>query len=253
MLCKKCKKKTEPMDLYCLECGTPTESYKEHFNVRSLLKKSSEETNTYKPNFHFFYIIVMLVILLFIGLAHFQVFSEKALFNYIYLNVSMILVIPFLLLPFGTISEYRNEPAKLSDTFKFYPKLMLLILCLSIYFAVLKIICQGDPILNLVRLILVLWGLAIVFPVVFLIFNRNSEPQMDTLTIFRLIKKAYIAGKYLRWHQFSLCLILGVINLISVVLIFVPLPAAMNFTGNTMYLWFKKQEEFGLYDKHKDY
>ena len=266
MICKTCKKKNDQLDLYCLHCGTPSESYKLHFKVSEILKRSNEAAKKQKSNFHFYYIIVALIILLAVYLANFNIISDNYLFNYVFLNISMVILLPILMLPFspplseggkGAIPPLteggRGAIPPLTEggrgeLFKFYPKLLIFTLIVVLYFAFLKLICQTDPILNLVRLVLVVWGIAIVFPVPFLIFNDNNNTN-----IIRIIYKAYNAGKYLRWQQFSLCFILAIMNSVAVLLLLIPLPSTLNFTANVMNIWHQKQQDFMLYDKNKDY
>jgi hypothetical protein len=127
------------------------------------------------------------------------------------------------------INGWGNGNKALFD--KYYPKFLFFILLIVLYFAFLKLICQGDPILNLVRLVLILWGLAIAFPVPMLIINREES-------VFQSVKKGYIAGKYLRWHQ---------INLIALSLFNLP------YLNDIFNVWYKKQEEFKLYERDNDY
>jgi len=237
MFCKECKNKLVSIDLYCSHCGNPTVALKQHFNIKNVLTQASKSAQTQKESFYFFNLSIALLILFVVYLAHFQIIFQTVFYNYIFLNISVVLLSPFLLLSFATIPEQKNLP----DTFQFYPKLLLFTTSVALYFATLKIICQGDPILNLVRFILVLWGLAIAFPIPFLIFNHSKHKG-------RLIFKAYLAGKYLRWQQFALCVILGFCSLVSIWL-----PSSLVFIGNTMYIWYKKQNEFELYQKNKDY
>ena len=246
MICDNCKKKVDSIDLYCLSCGIPTVNYKQHFNVKSILKKTSENVKNQETNYTFYYIGITIFLLAVLYLTHFNIVSENLFYNYAILNVSMIVFVPLYFLPLATISDSKKNTKRLRDSFNLYPKFALFVFVFILYLWVLKIICQGDPILNIVRFIMVLWGMAVVFPVPFLIIN-------DEKNIFLLIYKAYIAGKYLRWQQFALCLFLGIINFLSVLLVLVPLPSALNYTNSVMYLWYKKQEEFQLYEKDKNY
>ncbi|MCL2065043.1 MAG: hypothetical protein FWG98_11850 [Candidatus Cloacimonetes bacterium] len=278
MICNNCKKKLSPIDLYCINCGVPSEGYRQQFNIKTIIKESIENSKNQQSSNNFYYIGVTIVLLLIIYLTHFQVISSMFWFNYLFINISMIFLSPLLLMPLASIytpvaplplkkDESKSKTAnltehkKLSDTKRYYPQLVLFVLILVLYFAVLKLICQGDPILNIVRFILVLWGLSIAFPVPFLIFSINNQKeenkekisQQNCKNIFYLYKRGYYAGKYLRWHQLTLCLVCGILNLLSILLILVPLPATINFTGNVMYIWHKKQEQFSLYNKDKDY
>ena len=318
MICRNCKKKLTTLDLYCLECGLPSESYHEQFKVKKILKQAWENSRKSSSGFNFYFIGIALALLLTLYLTYFEVISENGFFNYLFVNVCMIFIFPLLLLPFATFSKMRIEnednkrrgknnnspppsppthtswggqnkgkmpltsteassgttlrglnkgktpPPPISNPIgdwsyrveqlkRFYPQLLLFTFIMAIYFAFLKLICQGDPILNIVRFILVLWGLAIAFPIPFLIFFYGNNQEGNAGNIITLFKKGYYAGKYLRWQQFALIFFCGILNIISVFLILIPLPETMNFMGNVMYIWYHKQEEFLLYDKEKDY
>jgi len=246
MICKLCKKKTIDTDIYCLTCGKATDSYKEQFRIKKTLQEAKVSAKSEGNNLIFYYIPIAVVLIALAYISSHDILTDSHWINYILFNVSAILIVPLLILPFCLVIREREDISGLKQAFAYYPKLLLFVALIALYFFALKIICQGDPILNLVRLILVLWGIAIAFPVPFLIFTRNE-------CVFKSIRRGYIAGKYLRWHQFGLSLILGVLLLASVLLLLIPLPVTMNFAGHLMYVWHKKQGEFQLHDKPKDY
>ena len=250
MVCKSCKKKLSTIDIYCLSCGVPTEGYREQFRLKKIIGLAKEGCSLDKTNNIFYVISVALVMIAFVYIVENNFISESYWVNYISMNLFMVLFVPLLMLTFGA-GRRELEAGSLETGFifafkKYYMKLVIFVFLVVFYFFILRVICQGDPILNLVRLILVCWGIAIVFPVPFLIFSRDES-------VFCSIKKAYIAGKYLRWHQFSLSFVLAGMLLLSVLLVLVPLPYSMRFTGHLLRVWYNKQDEFQLYDKSKDY
>ena len=246
MVCKQCKKKVECFDIYCLNCGSPSDGYKNQFKIKNILKETSELSKKDTTGFSLYYIAVMIPLLFLIYLVKFEILSDSYWYNYALLNVSAILVVPLLFLPLATKREESEQPISLRECFRYYPILLTFVFIMSLYFLLLKLVCQGDPILNIVRFIMVLWGLSVVFPVPFLIFKKESS-------LLSIIRQAYIAGKYLRWHQMNLIVVLGMLLVVSIPLLLIPFPAAMNYTSNAMYLWYKKQEDFKLYEKDKDY
>jgi hypothetical protein len=183
--------------------------------------------------------------------------------NYSIINISAILFVPFLILPFIIV---RNNSSKLN--FNLYPKFMLFItiICFSLF--ILKMICRGDAILNIVRFLLILWSISCFFPTIFIIFN-NDEP------VLKSIRKAYIAGKYLRWHQFTLSVFVSsptlamivfllilntqlelshhILTLPTLFIISLTIPYSLRLAAHTMAIWYEKQKEFNLFSKHKDY
>ena len=246
MVCKSCKKNITEIDIYCLSCGTPTENYKQHFSIKKTLQAAKAAAKADNVNLIFYYIPIALVLIVLVCITGYNVLSESYWLNYALLNISAIFIVPLLILPLSLVTKEKDDTPRLSQALKYYPKLLVFVALIALYFFALRTICQGDPILNLVRLVLVLWGIAIAFPVPFLIFTRDEA-------VFKSIKRGYIAGKYLRWHQFGMSLVLGSLLLVSIPLALVPLPTVMNFTGHLMYIWHKKQDEFQLYDKQKGY
>jgi hypothetical protein len=233
MICKSCKCKVDDIDIYCKACGKPTENGKKQFKVGHILKDATKDTRPImNGNIFAFIVIVILVLFGSVYLLNFHIQIQSEWIKYLVLNALLVVVLPLLILPLANVAT-ADDSEKIH--YRYYTRLLVLIGCMAIYFGILKIVCQGDPILNLVRLVLVLWGLAIVFPVPFLIFT-SEEP------VFKLIRKAYIAGKYLRWHQFYLCMICGVRYLIS-----------YRYVGKVMFCWYQKQEKFRLYDRMSDY
>ena len=261
MICKNCKKKLTTTDVYCQNCGIPADNFKSHFSILNLIKQANSNSKAQKSYFYFEIIVPAILILIAIYLANWKVINDNYVFNYCFLNIALVVLIPFMMLPMASL--WRSGDRRYVT--KYYPQLVFFTFIVALYFAFLKIICQGDPILNLVRLVLILWGLAIVLPVPFLIFldksvsaisDRHtsvSKNKLNPITTIKIINKAYIAGKYLRWHQFALCFILVIINSLAAIPLLVLLPTSINFTANVLQLWHQKQEEFLLYNKDRDY
>jgi hypothetical protein len=215
--------------------------------------------NSYKSDKSQNFIVVAissLVLLTILYFTEYNFFSDTYWTNYIFLNLSLVFIAPLLILSSIGIN---GNPLALK---KYYLKFVFFVLVIVLYLFILKLICQGDPILNLVRLVLICWGFAIIFPVPYLIFTRNES-------VLKSIARAYIAGKYMRWHQFMLCLIVSLVLILPISIAFLlfsdvilsvilfllilPIPSAIQFSGHLMMAWNAKQEEFQLYDKQKDY
>jgi hypothetical protein len=245
MLCKKCRVKIADIDIYCQSCGTPSESYKKQFRLQAILQSAKDAKMPIESSFGIYTISIAILIVAIVVVFGFSVvlpaLSETA--SYYILNASLVFVIPLLILPLQNTIDPR---VGFRIDFSHYPRLALFVFFVAIYFWFLKLICQGDPILNLVRVILVLWGLAIVFPVPYLIFSKD-EP------VHKLIYKAYLGGKYLRWHQFFLSCILAFRLIVSALLVFALFPSAIQNVFFTMRSWHQRQESFLLYDKDKNY
>jgi hypothetical protein len=244
MNCQSCKKKVSTIDIYCLSCGVPTEGYKAHFKIKDVLQTAKHLSKSNVKSLLFSNIAFSLILFLALYFINNNFISDNVWIKYVLINVLVITVVPFLFLPFGQILP-PDVRSKMSE-WQCYTKFVQLSFCVALYFFILKVVCQGDPILNLVRLVMVCWGIAIVFPVPYIIFTRD-EPLWSS------IKRAYIAGKYLRWHQFLLSIIIAGLYLLSVCLLLIPMPTTMRYANHVMYVWYTKQEEFQLYEKHKDY
>lgn len=248
MICKSCKRKVEDLSVYCCNCGVPSETFKERFCVKKILNEKLSKSVNYRKVPFLYYLIIVILLLFVCYQSLYNILNFTESIKYLFDNIAFIIIVSLYFLPFSLFKDDKIEENRnnFNSIFKYYPKILFLTFIIAFYFFLLKLICQGDPILNLARLVLVLWGLSIFFPVLFLIFNKNES-------VFILIKKAYIAGKYLRWQQFCIVLCLGMLNLIGIIALFIPLIHVVPYTANVMRLWYEKQEEYKLYDKDKDY
>ena len=260
MICRSCKKKLSEIDVYCEGCGLPTENFKEQFRVRKVIRQAYDSSKVDKESSMFSLIPVILAIVAFVYLIENRILTEMYWVNYILLNAFMVFMIPLVIRQVSGI-RYQVSSIKYQASGN-YLKLVIFMSTMVLFFFFLKIICQGDPILNLVRMVLVCWSIAIVFPVPVLIDTRDES-------VFKSINRAFISGKYLRWHQFYLCFVLAVLLIllislafallsgvplfIALLLLMLPLPTFLRFSGHLMWTWFEKQDEFQLYEKNKDY
>ncbi len=252
MNCKVCKNKIEKLDVYCSTCGTALDHFKKFFSVKEILNTVNKKPKTEKdlPAKISIMVFILSIFPVFIisYISNNELFFE-GLMNYAVSNILFIFFIPISLLIFSL--NYADSENKLNlnsfcKTFKNYPRYFLFILLTALYFVFLKIICQGDPILNLVRLVLILWGLSIVLPMPVLMAFSNES-------VIKLIQKAYIAGKYTRWQQFFILIYLSILNFIAVIPFGIGLIYSLPYTVNVLQELNKRHNEYGLYDKHKDY
>ncbi len=220
MNCKKCKSKLEANSVYCNQCGSPTGFVKEHL---SAFKTFSEVYNAYKNNMgkHFsisFIAFLLSVLPVIIGIYFVQqYFHQLNPFLFYAMNLAVLMVfVPFWIIPLAKNGNYLDTASSISDfgTFiKHYPATLMLSFISVIYLLFLKLICQGDPILNLVHLVLVIYGLAIILHVPSLIFDRKQSPWLA-------LKTAYVSGKHsIRWQNVFIVMILTLLNLPGFLLI----------------------------------
>jgi len=239
MICKTCRNRFGDQELYCKACGEPSENHRNQFVIKDILKAEHEKP-TIPSLFYYCSIPAAVALLAVIYIFTFDVVSSFYWVNYISLNIASTLIIPLIMLPFGSIfvsgATFKNQ----------YFRLLLFTLCVVLHCFILKIVCIGDPILNLVRFIMVLWGIAVVFPVPMLIFTTTDS-------VPKIIARAYIAGKYLRWKQFYLSLYCAVCIFLTIFTLLVMLPNALYYTANVMQRWHRQQQKLNLYDQPLNY
>lgn len=214
MNCKKCKAKIDNFEVYCPKCGVPTGIVKEKM---SAFKTFSEVYNKYKGNqtkhFSMSLFAVLYCIIPLVGIK--MLFNQFAgeynnLIMYGLLLLVSTLFIPFIIIPLAKKNDYysvNSQAQEYKESLKYYPKFFLLSIISALYLIALRYICQGDPILNLVHLVMVFYGFAIVMPVPLLIVDKN-------LSVKDALRLSYKSGLYTyRWQCFFMTLIIGVINL----------------------------------------
>jgi hypothetical protein len=214
MNCKKCKAKIENNEIYCPQCGIPTGVVKEKM---SAFKTFSEVYRNYKANknkhfsmslFAFIYGIIPLVAAKF-AVNEFLSDSHRIIVYAIYLLVSSLFV-PFLLAPLCKNGEYygtNSQTSEYKEALGYYPRLLLMSILFALYLIAFRVICQGDPILNLVHLVMIFYGIAIFMPVPYLIKSRD-------LGVWKALKVSYKSGLYsYRWQFFFMTILILLVNL----------------------------------------
>jgi hypothetical protein len=243
MVCKGCKTKLAELTIYCEACGRPTESFREQFSVSTILTKAKTIPTKLINNSRW---LISLLVLICLCLIVFSLIELPICYwtRYILTNATCILFTP-VLLSLLRLSIAPND--NLRELLKHYPRLLLFTFLCAFYLFFIKMVCTAfsvmsyDPILNLVRLVLVLWGIAIVYPVPMLLFTRNDS-------VIRSMYRAYIAGKYTRWQQFYLSFLSAFRIVLSPIF-----PSNFLFVSRTMHIWLIQSEKFGLYEKNRDY
>lgn len=208
MNCKKCKARVDDFDVYCLQCGNPTNMVK---NKLSAIGFFFKEYGQYKANYKTtYYILPFLLGVLPIAVIIWLMTQTNIIpgywTNYFTTNALLTLFVPFLLVPFAHEDYSRLSMLDYLKELKNYGRFFLLALFMVLYFMFFRLICQGDPILNLVRLVMVFYGLAIVMPVPYLMIKKD-------MSVISALKTAYHTGKHgTRWQHFFLTALLLVLN-----------------------------------------
>jgi len=220
MNCKKCKAKLENNSIYWNQCGIPTGFVKQHL---SAFKTFGEVYNAYKGNMSKHFGISLIIFILSVLPVFTGLYLIKENFNqlspFLFYAVSLVVLmifVPFWIIPLSKKGNYLESSSQLSDFFAFikhYPSALFLCFLSVVYLLLLKVICQGDPILNLVHLVLIIYGLAIMLHVPSLVFEKKMSP-------LAALKMAYISGKHtIRWQNVFIVMILTLINVPGLLLI----------------------------------
>lgn len=212
-----CNTDLDEHDIFCHKCGEPTGALSGDLSAKLNIKQSWEVFKNNKAKFFPFSIFIVLTAFLLMVLAIY--FSNN---KYFLNNVLLLIVVPFVLIPFSFEEDFINNFFTIRKYFrnlKYYPKFFIFTLINILFFLFLKIICTGyflgitiDPILHLVRLVLVIYWITIVLPAPILMIRKSMNPV-------KAIIVSYKAGNETRWQQFFLIVLVALINLLGAVLI----------------------------------
>lgn len=237
LVCSRCNVSLDELQVFCYECGEPTGALRSGLSARQTIKKVWEEHNEVKSKsytFAIFYFFVLLVPL--------AVIIALTVHNYYLHNLSLLIFLPLLFIPFAmagdisgrfTIKGYFNN-------IKFYPRYFIFILINILYFFIVKVITDSvDPMLNIVRLILVLYWLAIVTPLPSLIGNSK-------IPFLKALKDIYRGSKETRWQQFFLLVFGALINIAGLALIGLGLLVTVPFTFKFIDAYYRQMLKYKL-------
>ncbi|HPY96212.1 MAG TPA: zinc ribbon domain-containing protein [Candidatus Cloacimonadota bacterium] len=213
MNCKKCKGKIPANSIFCNHCGTATSFVKENLSASKTIREVFSTYSKHNSKHISFSLITFIfsVVPLILGLylLH-RYFVNIRPFFYYALNLLVIsLFMPFWLIALAKEDDFFSKSSHISEYFallRHYPTQLALCIISSLYLLLLKLICQGDPILNLVHFILIIYGLAIVLHVPSMMFENPICP-------IKVIKKAYTFGKHtIRWQNVYLSIFIVIVN-----------------------------------------
>lgn len=230
MRCSHCNEKLANHDLWCIKCGKQTELVAKDL---SAIKNLNASWKNYKPfkgrNFPvgiWASLTGMLPLLILIWLLN-HTLPAMGLWPFLALqSVVWTLFLPVMFVPFRAVCKsdgYKIDVKEYFSSFKSYFRYLLFSLISVLFYLTIFLVCQGDPILNLVWLVLVLYWVAVVLPVPVIMerYNLNS------------IKAVKLSYKYLgdlRWNIFLMALILTVANFLAVLLLVIGLAVVLPFT-----------------------
>jgi len=219
MRCKHCNYQIKNSDLYCPKCRKKTQSIKENFLIWDTFKQSYKEikeSKNYSFTFNLFYAIITLIFLALLGFHYFSSNYSSDLTRYLYENAIFLVFVPILLVPFGiqnVIMEIGYGKELNSHIFKIIPKYILFVLVNIVIFALFRFLCTGDHVLRLVRVILVLWWLAVLLPIPVMLTKYK-------MNLYKLIRLSLRAFEDLRWQMFFGYILIAVLNIAMIIPLF---------------------------------
>jgi hypothetical protein len=241
-----CNNKLKEHQIFCDKCGESSGALSNDLSAKQNWKQVWPSFKEVKASYYSFAIFMIIFVFSFIGLS--VVLGSRYFW---YNNLVLLLIVPFALLPFSFESNFLSEPFTIRRFFshaQHYPKYFLFVLINIIWFIFLKILCTGaflniatDPILHEVRLILVLYWIAIVLPVPILMVRRKMNP-------IKAIIVAYKAGRETRWQQFFVVFFLFLANLVGLALAGLGLMVTIPFSYVMIERYYLRMEEYELFE-----
>lgn len=241
-----CNEKLEEHQIFCHKCGEPTEALSGPLSAKENLKQVWIEFKKVKAKFYPFSIFIILTAFLLIGLA---VYFTRG--NYFQTNLALLIFVPFALIPLSFDENFISNHFTINMFFsklKYYPIFFLFTLINIIYFALMKIICTGyslniavDPILHIVRLIMVLYWIAIIVPTPILMIRKKMNPVSAIILSIK-------SGKETRWQQFFIAFIVFVLNIVGVLLIGLGLLVTIPLSFVLIERYYLRMDEFELFE-----
>ncbi len=235
-----CNTDLHPHQIYCHVCGEPTPALKTDLSAAQNFSQSWQtHKNKYPQKFGLGLLLTLVV--------YFPIAIIVFLFrgNYWMTNLALLFIVPLAMIPFAQKNDLTIK--KFLSCLKYYPHYWLFVLLAEIYFFILKVICTGylldimvDPVLHIVRLIMVLYGIACVIPVPLLIGEKN---RFVVVAIFDSIK----AGHETRWQQFFIVVQVFVINVIGVVCLAAGLLFTLPLSYQIIRNYYLKMDEYELF------
>ncbi|MCF7920015.1 MAG: hypothetical protein K9N06_08895 [Candidatus Cloacimonetes bacterium] len=236
-----CGTALHPHQIYCHVCGLATPALKTDLSAKENIKLSWEfHKKNYQESFS---LGLLLTLAVYIPLS-----ILVALFwhDYWHTNLILLFYIPFALIPLAMRDDYslKNYLRTLS---KLYLPYLSFILVAEIYFFLLKVICDGyllsfmvDPVLHIVRLIMVLYGITCAFAVPFLMADKKMNP-------IKAIILSIKAGHETRWQQFFTLVAVAFINLIGALCLLAGLLYTLPLSYKILRRYYQKMVGFELF------
>jgi len=230
MRCQHCNEKIAEHDLWCVKCGKRNNILINKLSsiksINGSWKKYQEFRGRNLPAGIFAVLTGIIPLFVLIWILNF-VLSNMPLIQYNILHgVIWIVFLPVLFIPFNAVcktSSYHIEIKTIIRSFRTYLRYLTFSLISVVFYTVIFILCQGDPILNLVWIVLVLYWVPLAIPIPILMERYNINAWMSLMVSYKHMSD-------LRWNIFLLCIILLFANLISIAIFIVPLAIILPFS-----------------------
>jgi hypothetical protein len=247
---KKCGNELGEHTIFCDVCGKSTNALSTGLSAKNARKESWDKFKEIKSKSYPFGIFMVLTFLPIIAI--FLKFGNN---DYFISNLILLFIVPLFLIPFGNEKNFAENPFWISEYFKNlknYPKLWFFVLLNIIFFFVLKVLCTGfmlgvatDPILHIVRFILVLHWITIVLPAPLVIIRKKVSP-------INALIMCYKASAETRWQQFYIVLVVFFSNLIALGLLVFGMLVTVPYTYVLIEKYYMRMDEYGLFENKND-
>ncbi|MBI9030855.1 hypothetical protein JEZ13_02455 [bacterium] len=249
MRCRHCNAQIKNSDLYCPKCRKKTQSIKENFLIWNTLKESyldEKENENYNFKFNLFFGGIIFIFILLLGFHYFSFNYSSDWTRYLVENSIFLIFVPILIVPFGiqnVVMEIGYGKELNNYIFKIFPKYILFVLINIAIFALIKFLCIGDPVLRLVRVILVLWWLAVLLPMPVMINKYN-------LNLYKLFKLSLRGFEDLRWQMFFGYILILLMHIAMILSFFIGYLRFGNITYISLNRYVEKVDENEILDDY---
>ena len=242
---RNCNEKLDEHAIFCPRCGKATEALSSELGSIWNFKQTWQEFLPRKSSYLGLGLFLLLVVYIPLGVV---VYFTRT--DYWLSNLLLLFTVPFSLIPFSFSTEDFKTGFSIGNYFrslKHYFKYWLFVLINIIYFLIFKILCTGfllgvatDPILHLVRFIMVLYWITIVSPVPILMIREKINP-------FKAIKIAYKAGEETRWQQFYILFSILIINVCGLILIIAGMLVSLPLSYYLLERYYNQMKKYRLF------
>ncbi len=219
MRCKHCNTQINNSDIYCPKCRKKTQSIKENFLIWRSFKESYEEMKdpkNYSFSFNLFFGLTTFVFLVLLSFHYFVFNYSNDWLRYLIENAIYLVFVPVLLVPFGiqnVVMEIGYGKELNSYIVKLLPKYLFFVFVNILIFALFKFVCIGDSVLRLIRVILVLWWLAVLLPMPVML-NKYSKG------LYKLFRMSLRGFEDLRWQFVLGYILILAVNILMIIPVF---------------------------------